>query len=49
MSKITQIGRFKDVGNRMQWPRMISQAKNRVVGLLTLSLGGATLCYKFNQ
>ena len=36
---------FKDVGNRMQPPRLISQAKTG----LTSSLGGATACYKSDQ
>jgi len=26
-----------------------SRGKNRVIGSLTLSVGGATLCYKFDQ
>jgi len=29
--------------------RSISKAKNRLVGLLILSLGSATLCYKHDQ
>jgi len=34
----------------MQWPGLISLAKSGLIGvLLTFSLGGATLCYKFNQ
>jgi len=37
---------FKDVCIRVQWPSMILHVKS---GLLTLSLGGATLCYKVDK